>query len=172
MNIENESLQDLHLACEHLVKTDEEIAKKKSELADLESIKRQLSSQTIPEIMEEMGVRKLELSNGNEISYKSDIVASVSHDRMALVTQWLEEHGFGDLIKTSVNVQFPRCKLEDAQRLEAELIKAGYDASLEETVHVMTLKAWLKEQLAAGADIPLDLFGAFQTYKTTIKHSK
>ena len=36
----------------------------------------------------------------------------------------------------------------------------GFDPALDQGVHAQTLKAFLKEQLSKGANIPLELFGA------------
>ena len=45
-------------------------------------------------------------------------------------------------------------------RLSERLRAMGLQPSLDQSVHAQTLKAFLKEQLAMGTNIPLDLFGA------------
>jgi hypothetical protein len=38
-----------------------------------------------------------------------------------------------------------------------------------EGVHAQTLKAFIKEQMAKGVDVPLELFGAYPYSKAVIK---
>jgi len=51
--------------------------------------------------------------------------------------------------------------------LAAEL--ADYAPLIGRDVHAQTLKAWFKEQMAAGKTPPMDLFGARPVWTTQIK---
>ena len=45
----------------------------------------------------------------------------------------------------------------------------GLTVKFNESVHAQTMKAFLKEQIAKGSDIPLDLFGARPVWVATVK---
>jgi hypothetical protein len=57
-----------------------------------------------------------------------------------------------------VVVAFGRKQIEEAQELVDKLRALGKLANLEKNVHHSTLDAFIREQLAEGKDIPLDIF--------------
>ena len=64
---------------------------------------------------------------------------------------------------------FGKGESEQALQLCAELQAKGVAAQFEQTVAPQTLKAFLREQLAAGTDLPLELFGARPVWTTKLK---
>jgi hypothetical protein len=81
----------------------------------------------------------------------------------------LEEHDFGGLIKTAVTVQFGKGEDEKAVELYERLVAEGLVVEADREVNAQTLKAFLREQLAAAAPVPLDLFGARPVWVAKIK---
>ena len=62
-------------------------------------------------------------------------------------------------------------KGEDSKAVAVlELLKAnGYVAANEKSIHPMTLKAFIREMVESGADLPLETFGVYIGNKAEIK---
>lgn len=119
-----------------------------------------LSREAIPSAMEELGYKKVELGDGTKISVSEEVFYTIPDGKKDEVHQWLEDHQFGGLIKANVEMSFG--KDEEGKRIAA--IKAleaiGAQFSVDKSVHPMTMKAFIKEQLQEGSEVPMDLFGA------------
>ena len=121
---------------------------------------RAVLEEDIPQFMTELGVTEIRLESGEKIKIADDVQASITEATEVEAYRWLEEKGFGGLIKTNVSIQFGRDQLEAAKALADRLEAEGLDPEFKRSVHWQTLRAFLKEQLAAAAEIPLDLFNA------------
>lgn len=161
---------DLRAACQQLLALDQAISDQEQQLKHTKEIRRQLSEVTIPEMMEELGVQKMELTTGETISCKMEVTASIPPDQYPAAISWLEEHGLGDVIKTGVHLQYNRDERDAATQMAQYLTSLGCRVMLDEKVHPMTLKSVIKELLASGVDVPMDVFGAREYIKTVVKH--
>lgn len=162
-------LKDISMLCTELK---ESMAKRdliKAALKEEEEHIKLLSETSIPAALEELGLSQIKLSTGETISCKMEVRASIPKDFAPEALNWLESHGFGDLIKTTVKIKYDRTERGTAIAVYENLMNNGMNAALEETVHPMTLSAFVKEQLAKGQDLPFDLLGINQYYKTSIK---
>lgn len=168
----SDSLKELQILCNSLIDKNKELDRLLDKVKDLKESIKHLSEESIPATMEELGMEKIQLKTGETISTKLDVSASINEENRLLALDWLTDHGFGDLIKTKTVVYFQRQERNEALEMAENLSNQGYDVALDENVHPMTLKAWLKEQLAIGNDVPLDLFGARQYYKTVVQKPK
>lgn len=130
---------------------------------------RVLREETIPGVMQELGLLRFTLETGQEITIKQEVYASLPEDNKEEAFTWLEEHNFGGLIKTLVITEMGKGLLTDARELTVELQKRGLTTDLTRMVHPQTLKAFLREQIAAAKTIPLDLFGARPVWTTKLK---
>ena len=131
---------------------------------------RVLREESIPSAMQELGMQSFRLSSGEQVTVKQDVYASIPVASRGEAFEWLEEHGFGGLIKTELALHFSKGEAEQAEALAAQLRVEGVQPELERAVHPQTLKAFLREQLESGAvELPLDLFGARPVMTTIIK---
>ncbi len=144
----------------HLAEAEEIIAGLKK---DLETVR----DKELPNAMAEVGLSSMTLTNGRKITLSTEVYASIPKDNPAAF-QWLRSSGFGALIKNVISVEFG--KDEDALATEAAetLASAGFSPTQKETVHPMTLKAFLKEQIGKGTDVPLKDFGAFVVTRSKV----
>lgn len=114
-------------------------------------------TEDLPELMREIGLDEVKLVDGSKVSVKDDLTCGLSEERRPAGLAWLEEHGFGGLIKTAVSLEFVRGEgelaAEVAQRIAEEFQR---EVTMKRDVHAATLKSFLKEELAKGADSPLD----------------
>jgi hypothetical protein len=130
---------------------------------------RKIENEDIPTIMAEAGVRSLTTDDGIEVKVTPFYAASIPKDRLEEAFEWLRSHGHGDLVKNTVSVTFGRQEDHKAQSLLEHLYHEGFPANNTEKVEPMTLKAFVKEQMEAGAEFPEELFGVYHGNKATLK---
>jgi len=124
----------------------------------------------LPDAMLAARTQNFTTTDGVRVTLKEDLYASIKDSNKAAAYKWLHDNGFGDVIKTKVAMDFGRGEQERLTSLVGVLESSGFeDYSAAETVHAGTLKALLKEQLAQGVEVPLDLFGAFQYKEAMLK---
>jgi len=72
-------------------------------------------------------------------------------------------------VKNAITTSFGREEDEKANRLANQLADMGYAVSKKVWVEPMTLKAFVKEQIERGEELPQDLLGVFVGERTKIK---
>lgn len=154
------SLDDMASLARALVDADAAVEDADQALKDAKERARVLREETIPSAMQELGLEELKLATGQKLSVKQEVYASIPAANKQAAFQWLNDNGFGGLIKIEVDASFGKGEQDAAMALYQELNSRGLTASFGQGVHAQTLKAFLKEQLAQGTNIPLDLFGA------------
>lgn len=126
----------------------------------------------LPQLMAEVGLTEIKLDDGTIVTIKEDVSCSISEANRPRAMTWLNDHGYGGIIKTEVAVTFGAGEHDNAVGLAQKLAGDGFSADMAEGVHPSTLKAFVRERLAAGQDIPFDVFGIFPFSKAVIKESK
>ena len=151
---------------EDQLKIDEELLKDKKR--DIEKI----SGEIIPTLLSEMGLSSLKLADGSAVEVKPYYAASILNKNKEAAYSWLRENGLGDIIKNNVTVSFGRS--EDNKAAEyANLAKSqGYQPTQKLKVEPMTLKAFVRERIEAGKEMPTDIFNVFVGNRTTIKRKQ
>jgi hypothetical protein len=167
---EDESgLAKLSKLADEQAKAEAKVAELEGQLESAKKALSDLSEHQIPQLMTELGVEKFKTTSGLEIEIDAKMRASIPKARTTEAVGWLEEHGFGDLVKRSFKAMFGREQQEEAKKFAELMREKGISAEEKEEVHPQTLSAWVKEQLEQGKDIPLDLFGAFWQRRAKIK---
>lgn len=130
---------------------------------------RKITEEALPEAMAELGLQSFVMDDGSKIDIKPFYSATISAERRAEAYEWLRQRGFDDIIKNTVSVRFGRGEDELCTRLLDLLRQQGYPSEQVEKIEPMTLKAWVKEQVERGAELPTELFGVYIGQKATIK---
>ena len=159
---------DIALSCNKLLETQKQITMVEEQLAKLKDAESLLSEQTIPNLMQQAGIAMLKLADGSSVEVKPFYAARIPSQKVEEAFQWLRDNGFGDLIKNNVTLTFGRSEDNTAKALVDELRKKGHNVNQTEKVEPMTLKAFVKEQIQAGRNVPADLFGVYVANKTKI----
>lgn len=154
------SLDQMAALARAMVDADASVEQAEASLKEAKERARILREETIPSAMQELGLEELKLDTGQKLSVKQDVYASIPSAQKDAAFQWLEDNGFGGLIKVEVAADFRKGEADQAAELFKELQQRGLQVGLDQSVHAQTLKAFLREQLAAGTNVPLDLFGA------------
>ena len=142
---------------------EEELRTAKQELRDIQE-------EQIPDVMMELGVSEVTLTDGRKLTIKEDLHAKIADKNRQEAHAWMVEHGYGDIIKNQVVVNVETGNQESLNSLLGILNSNAYeDYSLKNNIHFQTLKKFVKENIEAGVDIPLNLFGVFMSKKAQIK---
>lgn len=140
--------------------------------AALKSAKQALTQtieRDLPEAMERCGMRDFTTAAGLSVKIKDTIRASIPVARRSEAHAWLVKHGHGGIVKESVTVGFGVQEREEAQALLGRLRERYANVKSATKVEPSTLRAFIKEQLAEGADIPMSMFGAHEQRKAMVK---
>jgi hypothetical protein len=154
------------------MKLEMEIAHLEDRIKKLKKEHLDISTDKLPALMAEYGITALTLADGSTLNVKKVYGASISEERRTAAFTWLQENGYGDLIKNMVSASFVRGQDEAARNLERELEEKGMTVSSKQWVEPMTLKAWVKGLCEAGTPPPADTFGLFVGDVTSIKTPK
>lgn len=169
MEISNEALRQIANLASRQRDLEQQVADAEHELKAVKESLRAVQEDLLPSAMAEAGVKSFELEDGSKITIKSDMTLSIPKEKKGEALRWLVDNGYGDLVKHEVSVGFGRGQEDDAQKLYDFATSIGYSASDTVDVNSTTLKAFVKEQLSQGVDMPLELFGAFPYTKAIIK---
>ena len=150
---------------------EERVVEAEQQLKAIQAQLKQVQEVDLPGAMAQAGVQSITLPTGQKITIKEDVYASIPKDeRYHEALDWMREHGYGDLIKNEVKVAFG--KGEEPQALELIQFVRQHnwgDVQNNISVHASTLKSMIREVLAKGVDIPMELFGAYPVTKAIIK---
>ena len=150
------------LFAQELATLEEAVKAKKEEL-------RLTSEQELPEAMQTAGLTEIVLSTGEKITITEFYNAHISKANQETAYQWLIQNGHEGLIKNEVSLKFGREEDLIAQETVQALKARGLAPEIRQSVHPSTLKAFVKEQLTSGRDIPTEPFGIYIGSKAIIK---
>jgi hypothetical protein len=113
----------------------------------------------IPELMKELGISDVTLAElGIKIALTTGVDISIPEAVRPDAYAWMANKGYGALVRAEVKVVFGAAELEKADACAELLQQQQYDTEVNMSVPPPTLKAWAKERLSAGEDIPPELF--------------
>ncbi len=121
---------------------------------------RYLAEEALPSAFQSMSLQSLTLTSGRTIDLKQEVYASLSEDRMPAAVGWLVSQHADGIVKTELALQFGRNQRGECQTLANELIKQGYEPTVKQSIHASTLKAFIRERLAAGEPVDFDVLNA------------
>jgi hypothetical protein len=146
------------------------------EIEEIESVvkerKEQLSKlleDTIPAALSELGMKSFKMEDGSSIEVKPFYSATIKDANRAAAYEWLREHNFDDIIKNTVSVRFGRGEDELCDGLLNLLRENNYPVEQAQKIEPQTLKAFVREQIERGSELPMEMFGVFVGSKATIK---
>ncbi len=163
-----EDLNQLSLLAAKMFAAEQEVEVIESELKKAQERLRLLSEREIPELMAKCNMIEFRTTTGLRVKVAEDVHASISQANRLDAVKWLDDHGYGGIVKRKVFVDFNKEEQEAAERLYSTLQADFSNVGIDANVHSSTLKAFVKERLKEGSDIPLPLFGAVVFKKTRI----
>ena len=119
----------------------------------------------LPDALAEAGVSEIRLADGSRVKAEPFVTAHITKAKAEEAHTWLVDNGFGDIIKREVTAKFGKSDW----KIAVEALQArGIKIETKEAVHHSTLKAFAKEQMEQGTDLPVDLFGLYSGFKSKI----
>ena len=168
LEVDTSKSADIAEHCNKLLETQGQISKCDDNLKKLKEQERILSEQTIPEAMQAAGISMLKLKDGSAVEVFPFYAAKIPASKQDEAFTWLRNNGYGDIIKNNVTLTFGKAEDNVAKSLFMDLRNKGHNVVQKEKVESMTLKAFVKEQVKNGQEIPMDLFGVYVANKTKL----
>ena len=172
LTVTNSSLSSISELGKEALLIEADIEDLEKTLAEKKEQLRSITDERIPEALREIGMNKFEMIDGSIIEVKPFYSASIPADRRGEAYEWLRAHGYDDIIKNTVSVQFGRGEDDAAGELINVIRKQGLLPDQAEKIESQTLKAWVREMVEQGTEFPSDLFGAYIGQKAKIKRAK
>lgn len=163
------SLAQLQILAERQAVIQSRVEDLEKQLEAEKKLLRDISEQEIPELMDTVGVTDFKTRSGLRISIDEKIRAAIPKKKLHEALRWLETNGHGSLIKRKVSVAFGKGEESEAERLKSTLVDGQYVFDDAANVHPSTLSAFVREKLAEGEEIPLDLLGVFRQRSTKVE---
>ena len=129
----------------------------------------ELTDRDLPDLMAEVGITNFTLADGSKLEVKQTYGARIPVMYRDAAFAWLKEKGHDDIIKNLVSVPFGRGEHSRATDFINLAQENGYVPDQKKEIHPQTLKAFVKEQLEKGQEVPMDLFGVFTGQRASIK---
>jgi hypothetical protein len=148
----------------------------------------EIEAETLPTLMESAGMKEYKLTNGAEIKIQEILSASIpsitgiakakGEQREELIERreeginWLRTHGGESLIKNEFIFSLGKGNDEKLETLKSVAEELTLPWANDENVHSGTLKAFLKEKIEKGDEIPFNTFGIYTGKIAKIKQPK
>ena len=149
------------------------VMKAESELRKAQEVLRNVSEKLVPEKMVELNVTEFKTADGVKVVLTPSLHASIKKENMPEAAGWLDDNGFGSIVKRSISVALGRDQAEKAEAIKEALMRE-YRLSPKEDVKVepSTLKKFVRERLEEGAEVPMELFGVYEYKVAKITEGK
>jgi len=169
LTVKNEDLSSVGALAKRAKELEKEIDDIEDILKERKEQQRKLLEDTIPAMLQELGMSDFTMADGSKITVKPFYSASIKEENRAQAYEWLREHGYDDIIKNTVSVRFGRGEDGLCDTLLNQLREQNYPVEQAQKIEPQTLKAWVREQVERGSDFPTELFGAYVGQKANIK---
>lgn len=162
------------------VALEEEIARYEKLLDSVKKAHKQVTEVDIPERMTALGLTGLKTTEGHELTIKPFYQASLKREYergpvLAGAFDWLNNNGHAGVIKTAIEVVFPKGMLDVAKTFSKKLAAEaprGATVELDQGVHAATLKALFKELKERGETLPDEYFNTYSGNVAVVKKNE
>lgn len=137
----------------------DEVAEAEEVLKQKQARLRSLQEDILPELMTEAGQEELTTIDGLKVSIKEMVRGQPPKDKEAEAFAWLRESGNGGIIKSKLEADLGKADADKIKAAQEALAPLGFRAAPKQSVHWQTLGALVREKLAKGEQVPLDLLG-------------
>jgi len=168
LELDNNTVSSITEKCNELKTLQDSIEEKEEEISKLKQKAKSYEERIIPDMMQEAGVQKLELSDGTKVEVKPFYAAKIPESRNDEAFDWLRNNGHGDMIKNVLTANIDKGQDNQVSVLIDLCEKLDFSYTQKQKVEPMTLKAFVKEQVEKGKEVPFDMFGVYIANKTKL----
>ncbi len=139
------------------------------EISDLKATRTHVAEELIPDLMNKVGLKLIQLDNGAKIQINEFVDARIKDPEVAF--DWLRATNNESIIKNQIQVVLGRGDDAKAQEILQTLKENDVDADLKITVHNQTLKAFCRDALdnpELAESLPREAFGIYQGKRAKI----
>lgn len=155
---------------DELTEAEERVAALEIQLEQAKAYRNDIAEKRIPAAVDGLE-GKFTLSDGRTLEVKENIRASIAGDKKAPAIHWLDQHGYGGIVRRKITFEFGKDSTDDVNDFLNYVDQ--YDSNLvrkdQFDVHHMTLTSWVKEKLGEGEEIPQELFGVYRQQVAKVK---
>lgn len=149
-----------------------EVARLELLLRDAKEAAQRTETEDLPDLMIELNLTEIKLLDGTKVEVRKEVQCGISEERRPAAHRWLQDHGFGGLIKTELIVGFGRDERDKAVAAAGQVAALlDRDVGFDEKVHPATLKSFIKEQMELGpegSNPPAELFAIYPFNKAKL----
>lgn len=167
----NDQLGEISALARELIEKQQAVAKKESELKAAKEEQRIIEEDRLPTAMQAIGMKEFTLADGTTIEVKTEYHSNIAKAMRNAAFAWLRENNFDALIKRVIAVKFGKgedTQADDFLALVKKQLPADTQLSDDESVHPQTLKAFVKECITEGTDLPRDVFGVHEINRAVL----
>jgi len=135
----------------------------------LKATRKQVAEELIPDLMNKVGLKLVQLEDGTKIKVDEFVDARIKDANVAF--DWLRETNNESIIKNQISVSLGRGDDARAQEVIELLRENDVEADLKITVHNQTLKAFCRDALdnpELAESLPREAFGIYQGKRAKI----
>ncbi len=123
---------------------------------------RDISERRLPELMKKVGLQTFTTTDGAKVGIKEKLRCGIPEVRRDQCCDWLEENGQAPVVKRAFHILFGRDEIAWANKFEADLKKRkrALEFARKRWVEPSTLNKVLRDMLADGVDVPMEMFSA------------
>jgi hypothetical protein len=167
--IKNEDISSVGELARRAKELEKELEELEASMKERKEQQRKLLEESIPAMLQELGMKEFKMSDGSQIQVKAFYNASIKEENRAKAYEWLRDNGYDDIIKNTVSVQFGRGEDQLCDTLLNQLREQNYPVQQAQKIEPQTLKAWVREKVEQGSEFPTELFGVYIGQRATIK---
>lgn len=164
----NKELDELTSLVQAMQLQGQEVDRLSEELSQANDKLRDTQRERIPNLFDQLGLSQIKLATGESVEVKRSFAAHISKKNWPAALRWLRKHGHEAIVKHDVTIKLKKGEEEAHRSLVAKLNDDGFSYADNEGVHPQTLKAFVKEQIEAGADLPMETFGVHPLRTTKV----
>lgn len=168
--ITQDDLKNITMLATHVRIYEDEVSAVEEMLKKAKAKLRKVQDFELPEAMLACNMEKFTTADGLTVSVKETLTASIAAKNKPAAAKWLLENQLGSLVKEDVIIGFDNGASDKVQDLINLLADNGItNISTAESMNTASIKAAIKELLAEGKEVPLELFGAHFYRKAVVK---
>jgi hypothetical protein len=133
---------------------------------------RKIQEEELPETMLALGMKSFTLSDGSKLDVKTFYRGNINKNNTEKAHAWIRDNGHADLIKNDVTCSFGKGEDHGALVLMGKLTEMNVDYENRKHIHSSTLKAFVREQIETGKELPLDLLGVHIGQRSEIRRKQ
>ena len=159
-SVKTKTMTELSGLVKNLNDVNKEIELHESHLKKLKQEKQRLSTEQLPNLMDEMGVERVDV-DGVTVEKKQIVAAAIPVARRDEAFAWLRERNLDSIIKNDVICSFEKGQDNLAKSTVAMLKETGFEPKIKTHIHPQTIKGFVRTRLENAQELDLDLFGVF-----------